>query len=284
MSQIIELIPALKEIFELINKINDRIKDSTLKLYAEPNEIFDAIDSYIREKSNNITQIKTNKNEIDALKKNIFQTNKEFLKLETKFIDLSLDFEDINKRLENKKNELNSFNDKLIRFEKENKSQNKILEDLESEISDSWKLVEEKIQDVSRLEEKHNQDIIQIRSEGEQDLLKLKEGLDNELIKLDIEYKKQYDELLSKFQEVKDKINSLNLLIKRGFINSELYEFICSLDKKKPLDLNFICQTIKIKSEKAKKVVEKMIEANGPIEFDEKTGTVTLKKEVEFKK
>ena len=68
MSQIIDLIPALKEIFEYINKINEKIKDSEFKLDAEPNEIFDAIESYSKEKSNNIRQIKSNKNEIRPAK------------------------------------------------------------------------------------------------------------------------------------------------------------------------------------------------------------------------
>ena len=75
----------------------------------------------------------------------------------------------------------------------------------------------------------------------------------------------------------------MQLLIRNGFISTELYKFINTLEKDKPLELNFICQTIKMDQEKTKKILKKMIELNGLIDFDEKSGLITLKKEVEFK-
>lgn len=283
MSQIIDLIPALREIFEFIKKINEKIKDTNLKLDVEPDEIFNAIESYNREKNNNIEQIKSNKNEIDKLNSKIFQTTQEIPRSESRLSELSDQYQEIHNRFEIKRKELEDIKAKLIDSKKEYGNQSDYLNELESEINESWKKVEEKIQELSKLEEKQNQDLVKIKTESEQDIIKLKNGFEEELMKYETEYKQEYDELLEKCTPIRIKINAMKLLIKNGFIDNELYEFINSLEINKPLELNLISQIIKIEPEKIKNILKKMIELNGSIDFDEKSEVITLRKEVDFK-
>ena len=49
------------------------------------------------------------------------------------------------------------------------------------------------------------------------------------------------------------------------------------------LDLKNILQAMDIKIEVATKILRKIVELGGPVEFDEAAGKVTLKTEVDFK-
>ena len=283
MSQIIDLIPALREIFEFIKKINEKVKDTNLKLDAEPDEIFNAIESYNREKNNNIEQIKSNKNEIDNLNSKLFQITQEIPRSESRLSELSDQYQEIYNRFESKRKELEDIKTNLNDSKKEYDNQSNYLNELESEINESWKKVEEKIQELSKLEEKQNQHLAKIKTENKQEIIKLKDGFEEELMNYETEYKQQYNELLEKSTPIRIKINAMKLLIKNGFIDNELYEIINALQINKPLELKLISQMIKIEPEKIKNVLKKMIELNGPIDFDEKSEIITLRKEVDFK-
>jgi hypothetical protein len=76
----------------------------------------------------------------------------------------------------------------------------------------------------------------------------------------------------------------MNLLIKNRMFNSELFNFISALEKDKPMELNFICQTLNYAPQKAEKMIRKMVADGGPVNFNEKNGLITLQKEVEFKR
>jgi len=284
MSQIIDLIPNLQEVFIFIKKINDSIKDNKLRLEAEPNEIFDAIESFNREKNSNIEKIKSNKDNIESLKIKIFQLNQEIPKLELEGSELSKKQEEIQKNLETKKKELEEIQSKKQKFNGEFDKKRQLLEDLETKLNDSWKKVEEKIQEISKVEEKINQEINALKVGYSQILTKKEEELNNKVKEVEAENEQEYNKRLDCFKPVKVKTKAISLLIRNGMLNSELFNFIRALEKDKPMELSFICQALNYDPQKAEKIIKKMVAEGGPVNFNGKNGLITLQKEVEFKR
>ncbi|MFW9947067.1 MAG: hypothetical protein ACFFDX_09595 [Candidatus Odinarchaeota archaeon] len=283
MSQIIELIPNLQEIFIFIKKINDSIKDNKLRLEAEPNEIFDAIERFNRAKNSYIEKIKSNKDNIESLKKKIFQLNQEFPKLEPDVNELSKKQEEIQKNLELKKKELEDIQSIKDSFNEELEKKRLLLEDLESEINGFWKKVEKEVQEISKADEKIIQEINALKVGYNQILTKKEEELNKKIKIVEAGLEEDYNKQLDSFKPIKIKTNAINLLIKNRMLNSELFNFISALEKDKPMDLNFICQTLNYDPQKAEKMIRKMIADGGPVNFNEKNGLIILQKEVEFK-
>ncbi|MHA1509934.1 MAG: hypothetical protein ACTSO6_14670 [Promethearchaeota archaeon] len=78
------------------------------------------------------------------------------------------------------------------------------------------------------------------------------------------------------------RVAAMKVLIKRKYINSLLYQFIKALQVGSSLDLKNILVAIDMKEEQARKILAKMLEDNAPIEYDQSSGTITLKEEVDF--
>jgi len=79
------------------------------------------------------------------------------------------------------------------------------------------------------------------------------------------------------------RVAAMKALIKRKYINSLLYQFIKALQVGSSLDLKNILIAIDMKEEQARKIITKMLEENAPIEYDQSSGTITLKEEVDFR-
>ncbi|MFX1588053.1 MAG: hypothetical protein ACFFC1_07860, partial [Promethearchaeota archaeon] len=263
MSQIIDLIPNLQEIFIFIKKINDSIKENKLRLEAEPNEIFDAIESFNREKNSNIEKIKSNKDNIEALKIKIFQLNQEIPKLESEINELSKKQEEIQKNLEIKKKEFEDIQSIKESFNEEFEKKRLLLEDLKSEINGFWKKVEEKVQEVSKAEDKITQEINALKVGYNQILTKKEEELNKKIKIVEAEFEENYNKRLESFKPIKIKAKAINLLIKNRMLNSELLKFISALEKDKPMELSFLCQTLNYDPQKAEKMIKKMAADGG---------------------
>ena len=74
----------------------------------------------------------------------------------------------------------------------------------------------------------------------------------------------------------------MKTLIKQKYISSNLLKIIQSLQKDTTLDIKSIAIPLDIREDIIKKFLRKMFEENGPIEYNESGGTVTLKGEVDF--
>ena len=79
-----------------------------------------------------------------------------------------------------------------------------------------------------------------------------------------------------------NRVAAMKALIKSKYISSQLLQLIMSLQKDATLELRNITLAIDMKEDTAKKILKKMIEQGGPIEFDEAAGTVTLKGEIDI--
>lgn len=284
MSQIIDLIPNLQKIFRCIKEINASIKDNKLKLEVEPNEIFNAIENFNKEKSGNIEKIKSNKDDIESLKSKTFQLNQETPKLESEVKELSQKKTEVQNKLTKKRKELEEIQAKNVKCNEKFDNNSQIFEGLERELNDSWKKVKEKIQEISKVDNKINQEIDGLK-EGYNQILNKKQGeLNNKIKKIDAENEEEYNKRLDEFNLVKIKTKAVDLLIRNGMLNLEVLKFISALEKDKPIDLNFICQTINYDPQKAEKIIKQMVAEGGPITFNEKNGLITLYKGVEFKR
>ncbi|MFW9773405.1 MAG: hypothetical protein ACFFEO_14745, partial [Candidatus Thorarchaeota archaeon] len=78
------------------------------------------------------------------------------------------------------------------------------------------------------------------------------------------------------------RVQGMKILINKKYINSSLYQFIRALQVGSTLDLKNILLAIDMREDQAIKILNKMLDENGPIEFDSTTGTVKLKQEVDF--
>ena len=74
----------------------------------------------------------------------------------------------------------------------------------------------------------------------------------------------------------------MKILINKGYISSQLYQFIKALQVGSKLDIKNILMAIDMREEQARKIITKMLEESAPIDYDQATGTITLKEEVDF--
>ncbi|MFX0004867.1 MAG: hypothetical protein ACFE9J_15475, partial [Candidatus Hermodarchaeota archaeon] len=66
------------------------------------------------------------------------------------------------------------------------------------------------------------------------------------------------------------------------YIQSAQLKLIQSLQPNTTLELKGIAQAMGLREDVAKNILQKIVQKNGPIEYNEAAGTVTLKKEVDF--
>jgi len=71
-------------------------------------------------------------------------------------------------------------------------------------------------------------------------------------------------------------------LIKKDYIRSDQLNLIEALQLNTALEIKNISQGAGIREDRIKDILNQMVKANGPIEYDQKAGTVTLKEEVDF--
>ena len=83
-------------------------------------------------------------------------------------------------------------------------------------------------------------------------------------------------------ESYENRVAAMKILISKRYIGSQLYQFIKALQVGSKLDLKNILLAIDMKEEQAKKIITNMLEGGAPIEYDQVTGTITLKEEVDF--
>jgi chromosome segregation ATPase len=282
MSQIINLVQNLQEIFKYLNKINESIKDDKLRLEADPNEIFDAMESFKTEKKGNIEKIRINKDEIESLKSKIFQLSQDIPKLESEVQILNHKRSELERTYKAMNNKLAELGSEKQKYAKDIEVKTEILSNLESELNNSWKKVEEEIQEISRINDKIDQDKTKLKEDYNQVLRNKEEILKEEIEKIEIENNIIHKQKLVELNSLKLKIKALNMLIDAEMINTELFKFIKALQKNKEMELAFFCQTINLDPAKAEQIVKKIVSEGGPIKFEENSGMIVLEKEVGF--
>jgi len=115
-----------------------------------------------------------------------------------------------------------------------------------------------------------------------QELTAIQDDFDEKMKKIETELKAEFEKKDKFARSYINRVAAMKALIKSKYISSQLLQFILSLQKDSTLDLKNILVAIDMREDTAKTILKKIIDLNGPVEFDEGAGTVTLNEEVDF--
>jgi chromosome segregation ATPase len=241
---------SLKKMISIIADISGLNTEFIPKIRSQPEMILGSIDKYEGVKGDLITKINTNNEQINSLKNNILQTQRDIIKLSDDNKQLSNQQQELIEKVRNKQTEIQQTQE-TIRLKNNESEKKKIrLKELEDGILDLTKNIEK----------------------FEVKLKALEKELENTFIKKE------------KFvQNYENRVAAMKILINKKYISSSLYQFFRALQVGNALDLKNILLAIDMRDDQAKRIINKILEENGPIEYDNTNGTITLKEDVDFK-
>ncbi|MFX1322602.1 MAG: hypothetical protein ACFFAQ_13275 [Promethearchaeota archaeon] len=239
----------IKKIVNVIDDLSRTNTESTPKLKDQLNKLLEQIEKLEQVKTENQQKIESINDEINTLKAKISQTQHDTLRLEENVDELTRERQELLARIQTAQNELNATKEEIRVKNEELENRNQRLKELENNI-----------------------DILT------KELNKFDESL--KAIETDLKntfYKKQ-----NFVKSYENRVNAMKRLIGKGYISSAQYQFIRALQQGSTLDLRNIIVAIDMREDQAKNILRKMVKENGPIEYNEGTGTVKLLEEVDF--
>ncbi|MFX1234120.1 MAG: hypothetical protein ACFFBY_06115 [Promethearchaeota archaeon] len=240
---------SLKKMISNVDYLESLNKDYIPKLKELPTNLLEAIQKLEDEKSKILKMIDNNLVEIDSYKNKISESQRDVSKLEDFNSELSQQRQNLIDKIQIKQTELKQTKDKIREKNEEFSNRTKRLSDLEDKINDLSR-------DLSQLDD---------------NLKEIERDLENTFLKKE-----------RQVQNFGYRVQGMKILINKKYINSSLYQFIRALQVGSTLDLKNILLAIDMREDQAIKILNKMLDENGPIEFDSTTGTVKLKQEVDF--
>jgi DNA repair ATPase RecN len=240
---------SLKKILSIIEELNSLNSDSIPKLQTQPNNLLDQIGKLEETKTNDLKTIETNDDEINSLKNKISQNQRDISSLEESNSELNTQRQALLDKIQDAQNELNETQTKITARREEVATRSSRLSELEN------RLVE-----LKDIQEKFNNKMNELETQ------------------LQAEYHKK--EIFSNSYAMR--AAAMKSLIKAGYIQSAQLKLIQALQPNTTLELKGIVQAMGLREDVARNILSKMVQKNGPIEYDEGSGTVTLKGEVDF--
>ena len=240
---------SLKKMTSIIVDISGLNSDYIPKLRMQPESILEELEKYEDEKNNLMKTIESNNEEINSFKNEISQSQRDIVKYEEDNTELTKKRQELLQKIQEKQNELNETHKTIKLKQEELTSRDQRLKELEDRLFTLHK-------DIEKFEAK---------------LKALEAELENTFIKKE------------KFvQSYENRVAAMKILINKKYINSSLFQFIKALQLGSALDLKNILVAIDMREDQAKKIIVKMLEDNGPIEYNPTDGTITLKEEIDF--
>ncbi len=240
---------SLKKMTSIIVDISGLNSDYIPKLRMQPESILEGLEKYEDEKNNLMKTIESNNEEINSFKNEISQNQRDIVKFEEDNAELTKKRQELLQKIQEKQNELNETQQIIKLKQEELISRDQRLRELEDRLFTLYKEIEK----------------------FEVELNALEAELENTFIKKE------------KFvQSYENRVAAMKILINKKYINSSLFQFIKALQLGSALDLKNILVAIDMREDQAKKIIVKMLEDNGPIEYNPTDGTITLKEEVDF--
>lgn len=240
---------SLKKILSIIEELNGLNSDSIPKLQTQPTNILEYIEKLEEEKANNLRTIEANDDEINSLKNKISQDQRDIATLEENNLELTNERQSLLDKIQAAQNELNETQGKITAKKEELETRNKRLEELETRIVE---------------------------------LKDVQEKFDNKMKEIETQLQEEYNKKEKYSSSFATHITAMKSLIKAGYIQSAQLKLIKALQPNTTLELKGIVQAMGLREDVAKNILQKMVNQNGPIEYDEAGGTVTLKGEVDF--
>jgi chromosome segregation ATPase len=240
---------SLKKMTSIIVDINNLNSDYIPKLRMQPEKILEELEKYEDEKNLLLKTIESNTEEINSLKNKISQNQRDYAKGEEDNAELTKNRQEIEVKILESQNELKKTKETIQIKKEELINRDERLKELENQFFALTKEVEKFEENLKTLEKELN------------GTFRKKE----------------------KFVEsYENRVAAMKILINKGYISSQLYQFIKALQVGSKLDIRNILMAIDMREEQARTIITKMLEEGAPIDYDQAGGTITLKEEVDF--
>ncbi|MFW9819185.1 MAG: hypothetical protein ACFFE5_06205 [Candidatus Thorarchaeota archaeon] len=240
---------SLKKILSIIEELSGLNSDSIPKLQTQPTNLLDQIGKLEEIKAKDLRTIETNDDEINSLKNKISQNQRDIASLEENNAELNNQKQALLEKIQDAKNELNETQTKIIARREELATRSSRLNELENRIAE---------------------------------LKDIQEKFDNKIKELESQLQEDYDKKEKFSNSYAMRTAAMKSLIKAGYIQSAQLKLIQALQPNTTLELKGIVQAMGLREDVARGILAKMVQKNGPIEYDEGAGTVKLKGEVDF--
>jgi chromosome segregation ATPase len=223
--------------------------DSLPKLNEHPTKLLELIEQFEEEKNNNVKTIEANTDETNSLKSKMAQDNRDIVRLGEENTELTKQRQELLDKISKLQQELADTQEKIKGKKEDLNTRGKRLEELKTNV---------------------------------QKLTAIQDDFDEKMKKIETELKTDFDKKDKFARSYINRVAAMKALIKSKYISSQLLQFILSLQKDASLDLKNILVAIDMREDTAKTILKKIIELNGPVEYDKSAGTVTLNGEVDF--
>ncbi|MFW9821949.1 MAG: hypothetical protein ACFFE4_03395 [Candidatus Thorarchaeota archaeon] len=240
---------SLKKILSIIEELNRLNSDSVPKLQSQPTNILGNIEKLEGEKANNLKTIEMNDDEINSLKNKISQNQRDISSIEENNVELTAQRQTLLDKIQDAQNGLNETQTKISACKEELTTRSSRLEELEN------RLVE-----LKDIQEKFDNQMKELESQ----------------LQADLEKKEKFSNSYAM------RAAAMKSLIKAGYIQSPQLKVISSLVPHATLEIKGLVSASGLREDVFRNIIVKMVQKNGPIEYDETSGTVTLKGEVDF--
>ncbi|MFX1296385.1 MAG: hypothetical protein ACFFD2_16220 [Promethearchaeota archaeon] len=247
MSEVTDAKTSLKKIISLIEELSGISIDSIPKLSEQPKEMLELVVKLEEEQKANLEQTESNTDQINSLKNKISQNTRDISNLDEEIMTLNEEKRKFLNKNESAQNELIQKQEQIKMKKDELNNRTTRLKELDEKVEKLAKIIDRADKTIKELQDKLQEDF-------------------------DKKYK-----FVSSFG---NRLEAMRLLIKKQYIQSSELAIIQALTKDRTLGIDSMIQSLGIKDDFVKKVLRKMVEKNGPIEFDETNGTVLLKEEV----
>ncbi|MFX1503745.1 MAG: hypothetical protein ACFFDH_22480 [Promethearchaeota archaeon] len=240
---------SLKKILSIIAELNNLNSDSIPKLETQPNNLLEQIGKLEEAKTNDLRTIESNDDEINSLKNKISQNQRDIASLEENNVELTNQRQTLLDKIQDAQNELNETQAKITARREELATRSSRLQELEN------RLIE---------------------------LKDIQEKFENEMKELGDELQEEYNKKEKFSSSYAMRTAAMKSLIKAGYVQSAQLKLIQALQPNTTLEIKAIVQAMDLREDIARNILAKMVQKNGPIEYNEAAGTVTLKGEVDF--
>ena len=240
---------SLKKMASVIVDISGINSDFIPKLRMQPEKILESLEKYEDGKNVLVKTVESNNEKINTFKNKISQSQRDIVKFEEENAELTRIRQELETKIQESRNEFKEINETISNKREELENRELRLKELEDRLFTLNKEVEKFEDKLKALE-----------------------------IELSLTFTKK-----EKFVESYElRVAAMKILIKRKYITSLLYQFIKALQVGSSLNLKNILVAIDMREEQARKIITKMLEENAPIEYDQSSGTIILKEEVDF--
>jgi len=248
MSNLTDAKTSLKKIISDIEEINRLTSGTMEKLISEPGKILELIEKFEEEKSAALKTIDMNTDEITTLKNKFSQNASEISKLEEEIEGLTKERQDLTDKIQSKQTELTNTQDKIKQNKEELEKRSNRLDEI-----------------VSSVEE----------------LNKLQEKFEVSLKDLEVQLQSEFDKKDKEVKSFKNRVAAIRSLINKDYIHTTELRVIKALQKDVTMEVSKLSTTLALRDDDIKKIMRKIMEANGSIEFNESAGTIILRGEVD---